>query len=122
MTEKIIFILQISALGLFVVMVVLCLLYVLILLINTLWNRLSAKRAHRKPLPPVETDTGDTLSPQLLAAITAAVNCYRSLSEPEQRPFRIKEVQVEGQNSHWAAAGRRALLENSILWENIRGK
>lgn len=121
MTEKITFTMQIFALGFSVVMVVLFLLYALIALVNRLGSRLHKKIEQKETLPPEEISS-DGLSPQLAAAITAAINRYRSVSPPEQGAVRDERGPAEVTGSRWAAAGREALLENSILWGKIRGK
>lgn len=121
MTEKITFTMQIFALGFSVVMVVLFLLYALLALVNGLWSRPPKKIERKEPLPPEEI-SNDGYSLQLAAAITAAINRYRSVSSPEQGAVRDGRGPAEVKGSRWAAAGREALLENSILWVKIRGK
>lgn len=120
MTEKITFTMQIFALGFSVVMVVLFLLYALIALANRLWSRLPKKIEQEEPSPNLEASSNG-FSPQLAAAITAAVSRYRSAPPPGQGSVCLRTGFTKAEDSGWAAAGRRALLENSILWGKLRG-
>lgn len=117
MADKFVFSMQIFLLGFSVVMIVLFLLYGLIDLSNRL--RISRPEKTQPKGPP--TENNDRLTPQLAAAIAAAVNHHRTASAgtgPVRRRLSLAEVKV----SRWAAAGRGALLENSSALERLRRK
>ena len=124
MADKFAFTMQLFLLGFSVVMIVLFLLYLLIALTNRLWSRL-LKKDELLPSPaavPVEGLSGP--SPQLVAAITAAVNRYRTATS-EQGPVRIQVTPAgvgSSPDSLWTAAGRIAQLENSNFWKCLRRK
>lgn len=118
MAEKLTFALQIFFLGFTVVMVVLFLLYGLIALTNRLRGRLVVP-SQEQPQEPLPAEP-DSLPPAVAAAITAAISRYRESSSHSQGPVRIRIIPPETGSSSWAAAGRRALLENSTFWERLR--
>lgn len=118
MADKLTFAMQVFFLGFSVVMVVLFFLYGLISFTNWLRDRLSEKA---EPEDPMAAE-GDRLSPQLVAAVTAVVNHYRVTSSDYKGPVRIRVSLAEVKGSRWAAAGRRALLENSSALERLRRK
>ncbi len=118
MPEKLTFTLQVFFLGFSVVLVVLFFLYALIELTNRLREGLTAPPPERTP-PPSSAEP-DRLPPAVAAAITAAVNCYRENASESRGPVRIRIIPPQSGGSSWVVAGRRALLENSTLWERLR--
>lgn len=121
MAEKFAFTMQLFLLGFSVVMIVLFLLYLLIALTNRLWSHLP-KRDEPKGSPARIVEKSPAgFSPQLMAAITAAVNHYRDATS-EQGPVRIRVTTTPAGSSPWRAAGRIAQLENSSWWESLRRK
>ncbi|NMD41718.1 MAG: hypothetical protein GYA86_00220 [Firmicutes bacterium] len=120
MAEKLIFSLQIFFLGFSVVLVVLFLLYGLIELTNRLRETVFSAKQVLPPEPLPAEPAG--LPPALAAAIAAAVSSYRESSSPSPGPVRLRVIMPPAKGSPWAAAGRRALLENSNLLERLRRK
>jgi Na+-transporting methylmalonyl-CoA/oxaloacetate decarboxylase gamma subunit len=120
MAEKLIFSLQIFFLGFSVVLVVLFLLYGLIELANRLRETVFGAKQVLPPEPLSAEPAG--LPPALAAAIAAAISSYRESSSPGSRPVRFRVSMPPAKGSPWAAAGRRALLENSNLLERLRRK
>lgn len=118
MADKIIFTMQVFLLGISVVMLVLFSLYGLITLFNWLRSRLLEKEGPAEPL----TAEWDRLPPQLVAAVTAALNHYRTAASGYSGPVRVQVDLQQAKGSRWAAAGRRALLVNSSELGNIRRK
>ncbi|MGI6615614.1 MAG: OadG family transporter subunit [Dethiobacteria bacterium] len=124
MADKFAFTMQLFLLGFSVVMIVLFLLYLLIALTNRLWSRLIKKDELLASPAAVPAEGLSGPSPQLVAAITAAVNRYRAATS-EQGPVRIRVTPAKAGSSPgslWTAAGRIAQLENSNFWESLRRK
>ncbi len=120
MAEKLIFSMQVFFLGISVVMVVLFALYGL----TDLFNRISAHLAKKeKPVPdPDPADSSEGLSPQVAAAIAAAINFHRSAEPGHAGVFCIPVDLPDLQGSRWAAEGRKALLDNSLQLDLSRRK
>ena len=120
MAEKLGFSMQVFFLGFSVVLVVLFTLYGL----TDLFNRISAHLAKKeKPDPaPARADSDEVLSPQITAAIAAAIKCHRSAEPGPAGPFRIRVDPPDIQGSRWAAEGRKALLNNSLQLDLSRRK
>ncbi len=128
MFEKLIFCLQIFFLGFGVVMAVLFVLYGLILL----YNRFSAPNEKKETQPPPGGTGEKHLSPQLKAAIAAALSCYTGTVELKdggaafgaggRGASTAQHSRPEIEGSQWAAAGRRDLLESSTHLEFSRRK
>ncbi len=128
MAEKFIFSMQVFFLGFSVVMVVLFALYGL----TVLFNRFSSRFLKKEEQGGGREVPDEGLSPQLAAAIAAAVNCHRTAHSTEERgtcldsghagSVRIQVNLPEIRSSRWLAAGRKDLLENSRQLEFSRGK
>jgi Na+-transporting methylmalonyl-CoA/oxaloacetate decarboxylase gamma subunit len=109
--------------GFLVVMLILFLLYLLLVLFSRLFYHQSVESPASIEIERGKPElTPSFLSPQLKAAITAAV--YQYLSEPLQGSriaITIHQDQLLSR-SGWAAAGRKALLESRWELELLRRK
>ncbi len=130
MADKFIFSLEIFFLGFSVVMVVLFSLYGLINLFNSFSARpLKKEKKEEEPLmgeahgeEPLMAEAQEELSPQVAAAIAAALNYHRSSAPCPAAPMRIR-VDLEGlRGSHWTLEGRKALQENRLQLDISRRK
>lgn len=117
MTGKFIFSMQIMFLGLSVVMVVLFTLYGLMVLFNRFFSRMPAKKednnlSNKDEKPVTIKSTAEDLPPQLVAAISAAVYCYRTAHTAPESCERFQEKRPNMDGSRWLAAARRDIMES----------
>ncbi len=118
MADKFLFSMKVFTLGFSVVMIVLFALYAL----TNLFNRLTSPAVNKQEESAPRQSAGGGPSPQLAAAIAAAINyhrnaCFESIAPPV-RPIKLPEVE----GSRWQAAGREELAGKSNMVDLLRRK